>query len=254
MTTLSPGRLRSLITIGQLADYAGVTVKAVRHYHQRGLLDEPPRDSSGYRRYTAADALKLVKIRILAEAGVPLARIRDLLTADPDEFTAAVADIDRSLQQRAEAIHRTRQRLGQLAAGDGLFVSADVARYLDRLRELGIVRRAIHMERDGWILMHSASPEQASEWIADKLAAIDDPAFAAIYLEYDVAFDWQPNDPRLPALAERTHRWLANRSAGSTDRPPKALDATIVKLAATLTGPSSPAWDRLTELAQKEPR
>ena len=127
-----------MITIGQLADYAGVTVKAVRHYHQRGLLDEPPRDSSGYRRYTAADALKLVKIRILAEAGVPLARIKDLLTADPDEFTAAVADIDRSLQQRAEAIHRTRQRLGQLAAGDGLFLSAEVAGYLDRLRELGI--------------------------------------------------------------------------------------------------------------------
>ena len=69
-----------------------------------GLLDEPPRDSSGYRRYTAADALKLVKIRILAEAGVPLARIKDLLAADPDEFTAAVADIDRSLQERAEAI------------------------------------------------------------------------------------------------------------------------------------------------------
>jgi len=101
-----------MITIGQLADYAGVTVKAVRHYHQRGLLDEPPRDSSGYRRYTAADALKLVKIRILAEAGVPLARIKDLLTADPDEFNAAIADIDRSLQQRAEAIQRNRQLLG----------------------------------------------------------------------------------------------------------------------------------------------
>src|SRR6476660_5888712 len=91
-----------MITIGQLARYAGVTIKAVRHYHQRGLLDEPPRDSSGYRRYTAADALKLVKIRILAEAGVPLARIKDLLTADPDEFNAAIADIDRSLQQRAD--------------------------------------------------------------------------------------------------------------------------------------------------------
>ena len=166
-----------MITIGQLADYAGVTIKAVRHYHQRGLLDEPPRDSSGYRRYTAADALTLVKIRTLAEAGVPLARVKDLLTADPDEFTAAIADIDRSLQERAEEIHRTRERLGQLAAGDGLFVSAEVAGYLDRLRDLGVSRRAIHMERDGWILMHSVSPDQASAWIADKLAAIDDPAF-----------------------------------------------------------------------------
>jgi DNA-binding transcriptional MerR regulator len=243
-----------MITIGQLADYAGVTVKAIRHYHQRGLLDEPPRDSSGYRRYTAADALKLVKIRSLAEAGVPLARIKDLLTADPDEFTAAIADIDRSLQQRAEAIRRNRQRLGQLAAGDGLFVSPEVARYLKRLQDLGVSRRAIQMERDGWILMHSASPDDAAAWIGDKLAAIDDPAFTAIYLEYDAAFDWQPDDPRLPALAERTQRWIANRSTHSTGGPPKAMDATIVKLAATLASPSSPAWDRLTELAQKQPR
>ncbi|MEU2014338.1 MerR family transcriptional regulator [Nocardia sp. NPDC019302] len=63
-----------MITIGRLAKYAGVTIKAVRHYHERGLLAEPDRDSSGYRRYTARDAIDLVKIRILADAGVPLAR------------------------------------------------------------------------------------------------------------------------------------------------------------------------------------
>ncbi len=60
-----------MITIGQLAAYAGVTIKAVRHYHKRGLLEEPPRDSSGYRRYTARHAIDLVKIKTLAEAGVP---------------------------------------------------------------------------------------------------------------------------------------------------------------------------------------
>ena len=85
-----------MITIGQLASYAGVTVKAVRVYHARGLLPEPPRDASGYRRYTAQDAISLVKIRTLAEAGVPLARIRDLLAADPGAFAAAIAEIDRT--------------------------------------------------------------------------------------------------------------------------------------------------------------
>jgi DNA-binding transcriptional MerR regulator len=60
-----------MITIGQLARYAGVTIKAVRHYHRRSLLAEPPRDSSGYRRYDAQDAIDLVKIKTLAEVGVP---------------------------------------------------------------------------------------------------------------------------------------------------------------------------------------
>ena len=39
------------LAIGQAAAFAGVTVKTVRHYHRLGLVKEPERDSSGYRRY-----------------------------------------------------------------------------------------------------------------------------------------------------------------------------------------------------------
>jgi DNA-binding transcriptional MerR regulator len=240
-----------MITIGQLADYAGVTIKAVRHYHQRGLLDEPPRDSSGYRRYSAMHATRLVKIKTLAEAGVPLARIKELLTAGPDQFAAAIAEIDRNLQERAEEIHRTRKRLAQLHAGDRLFVSPEVADYLDRLREIGVTQRTVQMERDGWILMQSVSPQDAAIWIADKLDAISDPEFRAIYLDYDAAFDWSPDDPRLYALAERTQRWLANRHVRSEAEAPRPQDPTIARLAATSAGASSPAWDWLTEIAKQ---
>jgi len=135
---LVEGRPKRGITIGQLADYAGVTIKAVRHYHKRGLLEEPPRDASGYRRYSARHAIDLVKIKTLADAGVPLARIKELLAADPDEFAAAIAEIDRKLQERAEELLRTRERIAHLNAGDRLFVSADVADYLDQLHELGV--------------------------------------------------------------------------------------------------------------------
>jgi DNA-binding transcriptional MerR regulator len=242
-----------MITIGRLADYAGVTVKAVRHYHRRGLLDEPPRDSSGYRRYSAADALRLVKIKTLAEAGVPLARIAELLDADADRFTAAIAQIDHNLQERAEEIGRTRERLARLHAGDGLFVSPEVRDYLDRLRDLGVSRRTVQMEREGWILMQSVSPADASAWITDKLDAIGDPEFGAIYLDYDMAFDWSPDDPRLPGLAERTRRWLANRPGKPLSAARPAADRTLAGLVAGLTGPSSPAWQRLTELGRQGP-
>src|SRR4029453_6254593 len=100
-----------MITTGELANYAGVTIKAVRHYHQRGLLEEPQRDASGYRRYTAEHATQLLKIKTLAEAGVPLARIKELLAADPERFAAAITEIDRNLQQRAAELRRTRERL-----------------------------------------------------------------------------------------------------------------------------------------------
>ncbi|MFI6958679.1 MerR family transcriptional regulator [Nocardia sp. NPDC050408] len=186
-----------MITIGRLADYAGVTIKAIRHYHERGLLaepePEPDRDSSGYRRYTAQEAIDLIKIRTLADAGVPLARIKDLLDTDPDALTAAIAEIDH-LRDRIAQLRRTRDRLAQLRGGDRLFVSPEVADYLDDLRELGVSEHRIHLERDGWI--------------TEKRDLITDPEFRAIYLEHDAAYDWSPNDPRLPALADRTRNWL----------------------------------------------
>ena len=185
-----------MITIGQLAGYAGVTIKTVRHYHQRGLLAEPPRDASGYRRYTAQNAIDLLKIRTLAEAGVPLARIKRVLTAEPDEFAAAIAEIDHDLPRRAEELVRTRQRIAQLRGGDRLFVSADVADFLDRLHLLGVSRRTVDMERDLWILIQSVSPRQAAVWIADKRDAMDDPEFRAIYLDYDASVRLVPG--RLP--------------------------------------------------------
>ena len=240
-----------MITIGQLAAYAGVTIKAVRHYHQRGLLEEPKRDSSGYRRYTAQDAIDLVKIKTLAEAGVPLARVKELLAASPDRFAAAITEVDGALQERARELRRTRERIARLGAGDRLFVSADVADYLDQLRQLGVSRRSIQMERDGWILLQSASPKAAAVWFADKLDAIGDPEFVAIYLEYDAAFEWSPDDSRLEALAERSERWFVRRSGEVTRGKQPAPDPGIADLIATSTGSSSPAWDRLQQIAKE---
>jgi len=240
-----------MITIGQLAAYAGVTIKAVRHYHQRGLLAEPPRDSSGYRRYSAQHAVDLIKIKTLADAGVPLARINELLAADPEEFAAAIAEIDNNLQERADQLLRTRERIAQLRTGDRLFVSAEVADYLDELQDLGVSQRSVQIERDGWILMQSVAPNEAAIWIADKRDAIGDPEFRAIYLEYDAAFDLSSDDPRLEALVDRTERWFAKRHGRSGGGEQAVPDPTITQLVATAACTWSPAWDRLTEIAQQ---
>jgi DNA-binding transcriptional MerR regulator len=239
-----------MITIGRLADYAGVTTKTVRHYHERGLLAEPDRDSSGYRRYTAQHAIDLVKIRTLALAGVPLARIKDLLDADPDALAAAITEIDQDLHERIARLQRTRDQLAHLRGGDRLYVSADVADFLDELRELGVSERQIRLERDGWILMRTASPEDASRWITEKRELMTDPEFRALYLEHDAAYDWAPDDPRLPDLADRTRDWLTDHQGRSETRPVHA--PAIARLAArSQPGASSPAWDRLAQLTRR---
>src|SRR3954467_1013993 len=104
-----------VLTIGQLAGYVGVTAKTIRVYHAKGLLPEPPRDASGYRRYSASDAVELIKIRTLAEAGVPLARIRELRSGD--DLASALRQIDDDLTARIRRLRDTRARLKQLASG-----------------------------------------------------------------------------------------------------------------------------------------
>jgi DNA-binding transcriptional MerR regulator len=192
-----------VLTISELAAYAGVTVRAVRHYHATKLLPEPERDHSGYRRYDAAAVVELIRIRTLAEAGVPLSRVRDLLAAGEEAFAAAVGDIDRRLRAEIRERQLSRSRIRKLAAGESLALPPEAVAYLDRLRELGVPERAITMERDAWILVAAQLPEQIPALMAVKRAQVDTPAGLAIYLELVEAAGWAPSDPRVPAFADR---------------------------------------------------
>ena len=231
-----------MLTIGQLASYAGVTVRAVRHYHAKGLLPEPERDSSGYRRYSAQDAIDLVKIRTLAEAGVPLARVKELLKANEEEFASSITEIDEALRRKEDEIRLARERVGRLRAGNSLFLTPEAAALLKRLKEIGVSERGVAMERDVWVLMQTVAPDEAAVWLADKTEALEDPEFRQIYREYDEAFGWSPDDPRLPALAARAAAWMSAR----TELP--LADPEITALAMEAAGASSPAWNRMAKL------
>ena len=170
-----------MLTIGQLASYAGVTIRAVRHYHQIGLLPEPERDASGYRTYDAAAVVRLIRIRTLAEAGVPLARVRELLDADPETFAAATAEIDRQLRAQIRALQEHRRRIAQLGTGDSLALPEEVVDYLDRLRATGAPEAIIEPERDAWILMAARWPEAIPALMADKVAQLANPKIVRLY-------------------------------------------------------------------------
>lgn len=240
----------STLTISQLAAHVGVTVRAVRHYHARGLLLEPPRDASGYRRYGAQAVVDLIRIKTLADAGVPLARIRQLLDAAPAEFAAAVTSIDRNLKSKIREMQQHRRRLGELAQGERLFLPADIVDILDQLRAIGVSERTVQIERDGWILVNALLPQSQTEWVADKKKALADPEFQRLYLAVDQARDWDPADPRLERLVESMvgfadgHRDTGKKPPGRTVEQPAAVSLLFAHIANV-----SPAWLRLREIA-----
>jgi DNA-binding transcriptional MerR regulator len=237
------------LTIGRLAAYVGVTVRAVRHYHQRGLLAEPARDASGYRRYDAQAVLELIRIKILADAGVPLARIGELLHAPPEQLATSVAQIDESLRRQIAELEDRRRRLAGLAGGDDVFLPAALVALLDDLRAAGVGPHTVRSERDGWILVLARYPERALEWIAQKRAALADPDFLALYRRYDAAHDWHPDDPRVEQLADAVVGYLHSSRAGASgfeiDDP-----AVIALMNAHFADDSSPAVERVVELAE----
>ena len=181
-----------MLTIGKLASFAGVTMRAVRHYHSRGLLPEPDREASGYRRYDAQAVVTLIRIKTLAEAGVPLSRVSELLHADPGRFEHAIAEIDRNLQDRVELLQEHRRRVARLAAGDELALPDEIVAYLARLHQVGVNQRLIGIEHDEWIVPTAYAPDRVAGWIRPKYEALDNRHYRDLYLRFDEAFDWNP--------------------------------------------------------------
>ncbi len=241
-----------MLTIGEVASYAGVTVRTVRHYHTKGLLPEPERDHSGYRRYDAATVVELIRIRTLAEAGVPLARVRELLQAGAEEFAAAVADIDKQLRAEIRQRQRLRNRIAHLAAGDNLALPPELVEFLDQLRALGVDERIIQVERDGWIPLIARSPERVPGWITRKREQIADPQLIDFYLTLGQALD-QTDDRNLAELADKMAAYITQIAdeQGENYLNDPDIEPPLVELLDALAFDTWPPARRLTELLEK---
>ncbi|MCP3017236.1 MerR family transcriptional regulator [Nocardiopsis dassonvillei] len=94
----------------QLAELANTTVKAVRYYHEVGLLDVPERAANGYKQYQVPHLVRLLQIKRLSDLGVPLSEVASMGRADedPDE---AIRVLDKELEATVERLNRVRAEL-----------------------------------------------------------------------------------------------------------------------------------------------
>jgi DNA-binding transcriptional MerR regulator len=241
-----------VLTISQLAAYAGVTVRAVRHYHARGLLTEPPRDRSGYRRYGAQDVISLIRIKTLASAGVPLGRIRAMLDAGPAEYAEALRRVDEDLRHQIAELEAHRRDLAELDQPERVCLPPDAVEIQDLLRAVGLSERTLAHFRDGWILLAAVAPEELGDAVAWTSRWLEDQEYRRLLLQVDAAADWEPEDPRLETIAaaavamdERAR--AENRYRGDapdeTGLPHPLLDS--------FNAGASPAWGRLDELIEE---
>ena len=103
-----------MFTIGEFSRITGLTVKALRFYHEEGLL--PPTavdDQTGYRYYDASKVELARTIGFLKELDFSLAEIRELLKAgdDPAELTAALERQRETIDERIRRLKKARRSL-----------------------------------------------------------------------------------------------------------------------------------------------
>src|SRR3984885_10617058 len=114
------------LSVGRLAELAGVTVRTLHHYDEIGLVRPSARTAAGYRAYSAGDVERLgFGLREIADlvddpatdAVAHLHRLRGLLLEQRDRADAMVAAIDRELTARAKGMTVTpEEQLGMLGA------------------------------------------------------------------------------------------------------------------------------------------
>ena len=117
MTSNVPLRL----SVTKVAEVVGLTPRAVRYYHSIGLVPEPPRDASGYRRYGGKEVIELVRVARLRALGMPLPQIAQRVSAtDSDDVSLADAlgAIADELDVEINRIVATRDRLRELARSE----------------------------------------------------------------------------------------------------------------------------------------
>ncbi|MFJ9886920.1 MerR family transcriptional regulator [Streptomyces sp. NPDC091287] len=201
------------LTIGQAAAFVGVTIKTVRHYHRLGLVAEPDRDGSGYRRYRSGELFRLVQVRTLAAAGVPLAEIGDLLDADRRTFAATLDNVHDQLTERIEDLIARRDRLHRLDHGDRALLPDRACAILDRLAELGFDPDYVIGQREALVLARALVPEIFDTFLTRLEHSLGDPESVELTKRGWDARAWDPDDPRIEELASAlTDRLLTDRA------------------------------------------
>lgn len=117
--------------IGELARHAGCTPKAIRLYEAWGLLG-PVARAGTYRRYSAQDVERVLRIRQALALGFRLAELTGLRHMDTPEGWTRLADLLRARRHAVESeLARLQALRGQLAALEDELQSCHLAQGTD---------------------------------------------------------------------------------------------------------------------------
>lgn len=134
------------LTVGELARLTGITVRALHHYDEIGLVVPSQRTAAGYRLYDDADVIRLQQVLLFRELGLPLDEIafaideagtreellrkhREVLLAKRSKLDTMLSALDSALVALEKGQHMQPDDVKQM------FEGFDHSQYEDEARE-----------------------------------------------------------------------------------------------------------------------
>lgn len=228
------------LRIGEAAALVGVTVKAIRVYHDRGIVAEPERDESGYRRYHAPELVALARITRLRAVGLSLREIAPLLGNEDRgaRLRQALEDLDGALAAKMAECEQRRTLLALLLAEEVDDPIAVSAADIWEERSLALLRAAIPDLTPAQELLERRFARALSALVPDAWGEEDGTAAdeATVALGFDgdhsselvsqhrrfhALADLDPEDPRVYALAEEASAAMGELFAALPEQTPE---------------------------------
>ncbi len=195
--------MSSSYRIGEFAELAGVTVRALHHYDRIGLL-RPQRGSSGFRLYRLEDLERLEQIAALKFLGIPLQEIKLLLKQGPLKLVDSLHVQREALAEKRRLIDRAMVAIAaaEKAIQSGQTTDASILRkiieVIDMQPQENFMRK--YYTDQAWVekerILHETPPEV---WQKNMQA------WRQLFAEIEAAVDLDPASESAQAL---TKRWL----------------------------------------------
>lgn len=168
---------------GELARLAGVTVRALRHYHRVGVLAEPERRDNGYRVYDVHDLIRVLRIKRLASLGIPLAQMAELLD-DPNDDTNDGAgrlldELDAELAAQIDRLTKQRETIARLRThGSRPDLPPELAPFLAVFAAADASPELAQFDREQSVLLAHFAGEAGTTRLVRLYERLADPALA----------------------------------------------------------------------------
>jgi len=131
--------------IGELARLTGLTVRALRHYDELGLLVPSERSDAGYRIYAEADVRRLYRIAALRQLGFPLEEIASVLEDAGLDLTETARRHLKRVEGDLEQLKRLRRRLAPMVQALDRSEEPSVDQFIEATEETNM-----NVQQDQW--------------------------------------------------------------------------------------------------------